>query len=134
MSYTRRLQNSLPRGEEFSSLCPADIECGNRIRVSTRGWIMKKLLLGAAVALALSAGGAKAAVWYDLNVDHCGSGCGLTNYGSIKVEDLGTNSLQITIDLVDNVIFNQAGGGPSGHDEIWFNTDTSTVTIGGLSG
>ena len=96
---------------------------------------MKKVLLGAAMAVAMSVGGGSVAQasTYLLNVDNCSGGCGSTNYGSIFVTGEGTNTLSVDIELNSNVIFQQAGGGPGGHDEVWWSLNESSTTIAGLS-
>lgn len=91
---------------------------------------MRKMVLISAALGALTLAGGANATTYLLNYDACSGGCGLTSYGQIKVSGEGSGLLTIDIELNDNTIFQQAG--PNPHDEIWFDTDTSSVTIGGL--
>jgi hypothetical protein len=91
---------------------------------------MKKYLIGAAAAATMAMGGAAHATTYFLNVDNCSGGCGQSSYGQINVSGEGTGVLSIDIELNANTVFQQAGQNP--HDEIWFDTNTNSVTIGGL--
>jgi len=72
---------------------------------------MKKLLAGAAVALALSAGAAHASTWLDLNVDTCTGTCGHfgQHYGWVKIDGLGTTTVTFDVTLIPDTYFNQAG-------------------------
>jgi hypothetical protein len=92
---------------------------------------MKKYLIGAAAAATMALGGAAHATTYLLNVDNCSGGCGSTSYGTITVTGQGTGILLVDIELNANTtIFQEAGQNP--HDEIWFDTNTSSVDIEGL--
>jgi hypothetical protein len=90
-------------------------------------------LFAAAIAgvIALGAGAAHATT-YLLNDDFCsGAGCGSTSYGHIDVSDNGAGVLTVDIELNANtVIFQEAGGNP--HDEIWFDTNSSSADVEGL--
>src|SRR5689334_4617668 len=72
---------------------------------------MKKLLAGAVVALALSAGGARASTWLDLNVDACSGTCGNSggSYGTVQIDGLGTTTVTFDVELASGFYFNQAG-------------------------
>jgi hypothetical protein len=91
--------------------------------------ILTAAALAASAFLALPVATANAATYF-LNVDNCSGGCGQTSYGQIDVTGQGTGVLSVDIELNANTVFQQAGKNP--HDEIWFDTNTSTVTIGGL--
>jgi hypothetical protein len=92
---------------------------------------MKKYLIGAAAAASLSLGGAAHASTYLLNVDNCSGGCGSASYGQINVSGETTGVLTIDVELNANTtIFQEAG--PDPHGEIWFDTNTDSVTVGGL--
>jgi len=92
---------------------------------------MNKYLIGAVAAASLSLGGAAHASTYLLNVDNCSGGCGSASYGQINVSGETTGVLTIDIELNANTtIFQEAGQDP--HGEVWFNTNTSSVTVGGL--
>jgi hypothetical protein len=82
-----------------------------------------------AAAMALSAGSANA-TQYLLNYDACSGGCGSTSYGTIDVTT-SSGMLTVDIELNSNVIFQKAGQDP--HEEIFFDTNTSTVSINGIS-
>jgi hypothetical protein len=93
-----------------------------------------KLFAAATLAGAMALGASAAhATTYILNVDNCSNGgCGSTTYGSIFVSGEGTGTLTVDIELNANtVIFQEAGQNP--HDEIWFDTNTDSVTLGGLA-
>ena len=95
---------------------------------------MKTIFAAAALAatafLALPVTAANAATYF-LTVDNCSGGCGQASYGQINVTGEGTGTLSVDIELNANTIFQQAGKNP--HNDIWFDTNTSTVTIGGLA-
>jgi hypothetical protein len=87
--------------------------------------------LAATAFLALPVTAANAAT-YVLNTDFCsGGGCGSANYGTINVTGQGTGTLTVDIELNANAIFQVAGSNP--HDEIWFDTNTSSVDVEGLA-
>jgi hypothetical protein len=92
---------------------------------------MKRILLGAAMAVAMSAGGvslAHAAV-YDLTSVGCTT-CTLTNYGTVTTTGEGTTSVNFSIQLATDVYFNQAG---TVHDSFaWSLEGNPTVTVSGL--
>jgi hypothetical protein len=94
---------------------------------------VKKIFAAAAIAatafLALPVTAANATT-YLLNVDNCSGGCGQASYGQINVTGQGTGVLSVDIELNANTVFQQAGKSP--HDDIWFDTNTNSVTIGGL--
>ena len=83
------------------------------------------------MASALSLAGIAHATVYDLNVDSCSGGCGLSDYGTVTVTGQGTDVLNISIALSPaSVFFNQAG---NGLDAVGFDlVGNPTVTIGGL--
>lgn len=76
---------------------------------------MKSLYLVAAVAASLlcAAGAASASTnVYNLDVDTCGSGCGLAgSYGTVTVSGIGTDTLSFDVELnkLAGVFFQQAG-------------------------
>ena len=78
-----------------------------------------------------SFGLAQAATVYDLNLDHCSSGCGKSDYGTVTVAPTnGGDTLNVSVSLDPSVFFNQAG---KGFDAIAFDlVGNPTVTIGGL--
>jgi hypothetical protein len=91
----------------------------------------------AAAALALTATAflaqpvmAATMVTYQLNVDNCSNTCGQASYGHIDVSNDGLGTLTVDIELNANTIFQEAGG--KTHNDVWFDTNTSSVTIGGL--
>jgi hypothetical protein len=92
---------------------------------------MKKLLASAAIAAAMSLGGASFAhaTTYILNVDGCSTGCGATNYGTVTTTGDGTGSLTIDVELAANVFFNQAGGA----NEFFSLTGDNPIDITSLS-
>jgi hypothetical protein len=97
---------------------------------------MKKYLIGAVAVAAASVtlGGAAHAATYILNVDGCSgaNGCGSASYGNIYVSGETTGVLTVDIELnATTTIFQEAGSDP--HEEVWFDTNTNSVTIGGLS-
>jgi hypothetical protein len=94
---------------------------------------MKKYLIGAAAAATLALGGAAHATTYVLNADFCsGGGCGSSSYGTINVTGQGTGTLNVDIELnAGTVIFQEAGSDP--HDEVWFDTNTTSVDVEGLA-
>jgi hypothetical protein len=91
---------------------------------------MKKSVIGLIAAVSLSLGGAAHASTYYLNFDACSGGCGLASYGQINVSGEGSGLLTVDIELNANTIFQEAGGDP--HEEIWFDANTASVTLGGL--
>ena len=95
-------------------------------------------LAGAALAAFVGFAGSASASTYLLTSDHCSPpGCGYSNYGTITVSGEGTNVLTVDIDLANNIVFNESGGGPNGHDEIWFNVGQdpagTVISLGGLA-
>lgn len=72
---------------------------------------MKRTLAAlASMAGALGLAGIAHATVYDLNVDSCSGGCGLSDYGTVTVTGEGTGTLNISIALSpSSVFFNQAG-------------------------
>jgi hypothetical protein len=95
------------------------------------GWQMKKYLIGAIAVAAIAMGGAAHATTYLLNYDACSGGCGLASYGQINVTGQGTGLLTVDIELNANTVFQQAGSNP--HDEIWFDTNTTSATLAGFA-
>ena len=92
---------------------------------------MKKVLLGAAMAVAMAVGGgsiAKAET-YQLDVNHCGT-CTLTNYGTITTTGEGTTSVTFAISLATDVYFNQAGQGFDSF--VWNLLGDPAITVGVL--
>jgi len=68
----------------------------------------------AALGFVSMAGGAQAAT-YNIDVDGCsGSGCGLSNYGTINVTDVGGTGtdLHIVVSLLSNVFFHASSASP----------------------
>jgi hypothetical protein len=92
---------------------------------------MKKYLIGGVAAATLALGGAAHATTYFLNVDDCSGTCGQASYGQINVSNDGLGTLTVDIELNANTIFQESGKDP--HKEIWFDTNTNSVTIGGLA-
>jgi hypothetical protein len=94
---------------------------------------VKTILTAAALAatafLALPVTAANAGT-YLLNVDNCSGTCGQASYGQINVSGETTGVLTVDIELNANTIFQEGGKNP--HADIWFDTNTNTVTIGGL--
>jgi hypothetical protein len=92
---------------------------------------MKKVLLGAAMAIAMTIGGgsiAQAEV-YQLDVNHC-TDCTLTNYGTITTTGEGTTSVTIAVSLATDVYFNQAGAGFDSF--VWNLSGDPAITVGVL--
>jgi hypothetical protein len=92
---------------------------------------MKKFLIGSVAAATLALGGAAHATTYVLNVDNCSGTCGQASYGTINVTGEGTGTLSVDIELNANTIFQQSGQNP--HSDVWFDTNTATVDVEGLS-
>ena len=78
-----------------------------------------------------SFGVAQAATVFDLNLDHCSSGCGKSDYGTVTVTPTnGGDTLNISVSLDPSVFFNQAG---KAFDAIAFDlVGNPTVTVAGL--
>jgi hypothetical protein len=93
---------------------------------------MKRILLGAAMAVAMSAGGvslARAAT-YDLTVVGCTT-CTLTSYRTVTTTGEGTTSVDFSIQLATDVYFNQAGGA---HDAFaWNLSGDPDITVSALT-
>jgi len=86
-----------------------------------------------ALAMSVAGGSVAHATTYLLNVDGCSGGCGSTSYGTINVTGEGSSTLSVDIELNSNVIFQEAGGGPGGHPDVWFSLNETSTTIAGLS-
>lgn len=90
---------------------------------------MKKLIAAVAFAGALAFAGSSAqasVVTYDLTVDHCTSGCGSSNYGTITVDTTNTSSELVTINLTSGYQFH---GGNNGLISVVFDaTGITSVT------
>lgn len=87
-------------------------------------YIKKSVALFASCAFAATIGlsAAAQAATYNIDVDACsGSGCGLTNYGTISVTDVGGTGtdLHIDVSLVSTTQFHASSAGP--HPTFVFN-------------
>jgi hypothetical protein len=95
---------------------------------------MKKLLLSGAAALssaallALSAGSANAATWLT-QLNWAPNGLNATSYGTVKVNEVDANDIQVTVTLTNPGLFADNG---NGHVMFGFNlldSPNSTVTV-----
>ena len=92
---------------------------------------MNKVLLGAAMAVAMAVGGGSIAQaeTYQLDVNHC-TDCTLSNYGTITTTGEGTTSVTFQINLAADVYFNQAGA--SFDSFVWNLLGDPAITVGPL--
>jgi hypothetical protein len=97
----------------------------------------KILLLAAFFGLALVGRHADADSVYTLNYDSCTSGCGNgqgtsnNNFGYVDLSQVGSNQVQVTLQITDPSYIVNTGNGTS-HAPFAFNTDTA-ITISNIS-
>lgn len=63
------------------------------------------LALGALITLGGTAPASATTIDFELTVDGCSSGCGLTDYGTVEVSDIAGGGVHVDVSLKDNVNF-----------------------------
>ena len=96
-------------------------------------WIRKTALAGAAV-VAFGVGDMVSAIpasanvlTFDFNVDKCGSGCGLLDYGTVTLTDVVGGGVSVDISLIGGSGF--VGTGALGNYSLLFNLNPSWTSL-----
>lgn len=95
---------------------------------------LRQTAIACALGLAAFAGGAANAsvIQYDLTVDNCSSGCGLSNYGKIVVSDIMGGGVHVVATLDPLVNFVKTGA-LSNYALVFSLTGGPNITIGNLT-
>jgi hypothetical protein len=97
--------------------------------------MLKKIISLSAVCLLASAAVAHADTIFTFNANSCSSGCSVSPAGTVTLHQVGTDEVQVTVQLNSDYSFRDAPGGSGGSHQA-FDFDlaaTSGVTISNLT-